>query len=272
MIPYNIYLMKTTQLTNTNRFIYLGGLVIAMQILLNVLMQGASANFPLFPNQNVNGTVSNSSESESSIVPIVRNAIDSVVTIRASGSVSSWRGGQRDFSQNIASGFIVSSDGKVITNRHAVSDGNVSYAVITNDKKVHQVQSIYKDPENDLAVLTINTHNLKPVQLAESNQVELGQSVIAIGTPLGEFQNTVTTGIVSGLGRGITAGSPFEGLVSRLENVIQTDAAINPGNSGGPLLNNSGEVIGVNTATSASGQNISFAIPSEVVKEVLQKI
>ncbi len=95
--------------------------------------------------------------------------------------------------------------------------------------------------------------------------------MIAIGTPLGEFTNTVTSGIISGLGRGITAGSPFEGYVEKLDNVIQTDAAINPGNSGGPLLNSRGEVIGVNTAISQEGQNIGFAIPSNVVKSLLEK-
>jgi serine protease Do len=107
--------------------------------------------------------------------------------------------------------------------------------------------------------------------LGDSNNLKLGQLVIAIGTPLGEFRNTVTSGIISGLGRGITAGSPFEGYVEKLDNVIQTDAAINPGNSGGPLLNSRGEVIGVNTAIAQEGQNIGFAIPSNVVKSLLEK-
>jgi serine protease Do len=100
----------------------------------------------------------------------------------------------------------------------------------------------------------------------------LGQSVIAIGTPLGEFTNTVTTGIISGLGRGITTGSNFEGYVEKLDNVIQTDAAINPGNSGGPLINSKGEVIGINTAIASQGQNIGFAIPVNVIKSFLGTI
>ena len=111
---------------------------------------------------------------------------------------------------------------------------------------------------------------LKPVVLGDSEGLEVGQFVIAIGTALGEFRNTVTTGVISGLGRGITAGSDFEGYVEKLDNVIQTDAAINPGNSGGPLLNSSSQVIGVNTAIAASGQNIGFALPINVVKSSLE--
>jgi S1-C subfamily serine protease len=110
---------------------------------------------------------------------------------------------------------------------------------------------------------------LKPLTLGDSSKLKLGQLVIAIGTPLGEFTNTVTSGIISGLGRGITAGSPYENYVERLDNVIQTDAAINPGNSGGPLLNSKGQVIGINTAVSQEGQNIAFAIPSNVIKNLI---
>jgi serine protease Do len=103
--------------------------------------------------------------------------------------------------------------------------------------------------------------------MGESDKLKVGQFVIAIGTALGEFKDTVTTGVISGLGRGITAGSVFEGYVERLDNVIQTDAAINPGNSGGPLLNSAGQVIGINVAVAAGGQNIGFAIPINVIKE-----
>ena len=110
---------------------------------------------------------------------------------------------------------------------------------------------------------------LKALKLGDSSKLKLGQLVIAIGTPLGEFTNTVTSGIISGLGRGITAGSPFEGYVEKLDNVIQTDAAISPGNSGGPLLNSKGEAIGINTAIAQEGQNIGFAIPINVVKQLI---
>ncbi len=120
-----------------------------------------------------------------------------------------------------------------------------------------------------MAIIKIDAKGLKPLTLANSDNLTLGQIAVAIGTPLGEFKNTVTSGIISGLGRGITAGSPLESYVERLDNVIQTDAAINPGNSGGPLLNSKGEVIGINTAVSQEGQNIGFAIPVNVLKELL---
>jgi serine protease Do len=178
---------------------------------------------------------------------------------------------QQKIEQNIGSGFIVSSDGLVVTNKHVVSETQAEYKVIVKDGEEYQVEKIYRDPTNDLAILKINGKNLKPLELGDSDKLKVGQFVIAIGTALGEFRNTVTTGVISGLGRGITAGSPFEGLSERLDNVIQTDAAINPGNSGGPLLNSLGQVIGVNVAVSAEGQNIGFALPIKVVKDSLDE-
>lgn len=178
-------------------------------------------------------------------------------------------GGRENVERNIGSGFIVSEDGLIITNRHVVSETSATYQVLTNDNKKYNVEKIYRDPLNDLAILKISATGLKPLKLGDSNNLKLGQLVVAIGTPLGEFTNTVTSGIISGLGRGITAGSFFEGLVEKLDNVIQTDAAISPGNSGGPLLNSRGEVIGVNAAIAESGQNIGFAIPSSVVQNLL---
>ena len=179
-------------------------------------------------------------------------------------------GQQQKIDQNIGSGFIVSSDGLIITNKHVVSDTEASYKVLTNDNKKYTVEKIYRDSLNDLAILKIQATGLKPLELGDSSHLKLGQMTIAIGTPLGEFVNTVTKGIVSGLGRGITAGSPFEGYVEKLDGVIQTDAAINPGNSGGPLLNSRGQVIGVNSAIAQGGQNIGFALPVNSVKDLLK--
>jgi len=176
---------------------------------------------------------------------------------------------QQKVEQNIGTGFIVSTDGLIVTNKHVVSDTSAKYKVITKDDKTFDIQKIYRDPANDLAILKINTSGLSPVMMGDSTKLKVGQMAIAIGTALGEFKNTVTVGVISGLGRGITAGSPFEGYVERLDNVIQTDAAISPGNSGGPLLNSSGQVIGINTAVSSEGQNIGFAIPINVVKDAL---
>jgi serine protease Do len=135
-----------------------------------------------------------------------------------------------------------------------------------------KVDQIYRDPLNDLAILKVTpTTKLKALTMGDSDGLRLGQTTIAIGTPLGEFTNSVTKGIISGLGRGITAGSPFEGFVEKLDNVIQTDTPISPGNSGGPLLNSSGEVIGINTAVSSEGENIGFAIPVNIIKTLLQE-
>lgn len=178
-------------------------------------------------------------------------------------------GEKSNIEANIGSGFVITTDGLILTNKHVVADTTASYKVITNDSKKHDVEKIYRDPLNDLAILKISGADLKALPLGDSSSLKLGQLVVAIGTPLGEFTNTVTTGIVSGLGRGITAGSPFEGYVEKLDNVIQTDAAISPGNSGGPLLNSKGQVIGINTAVASEGQNIGFAIPVNIAKEII---
>lgn len=223
---------------------------------------------------------------ESVITKVVEESIPSVVTVGISTTTTTGNtfqinpfnffepftqipGTQKKIEQNIGSGFIISADGLIITNKHVVSNTEAAYQVLTNDKKKYHVEKIYRDPLNDLAILKINGSNLKPLKLGNSSKLKLGQLVIAIGTPLGEFTNTVTSGIISGLGRGITAGSPFEGYVEKLDNVIQTDAAISPGNSGGPLLNSKGEVIGVNAAIAQEGQNIGFAIPVNVVTDLI---
>lgn len=171
--------------------------------------------------------------------------------------------------QSIGSGFIVTADGLVVTNKHVVSDSSAKYQVMTSTDKKYDVQKIYRDPLNDVAILKVTASGLTPIELGDSTNLSVGQFVIAIGTALGEFRNTVTTGVISGLGRGITAGSAYEGFAEKLDNVIQTDAAINPGNSGGPLLNSSSQVIGVNTAVSEQGQNIGFALPINVIKTSL---
>lgn len=170
----------------------------------------------------------------------------------------------QEINQDIGSGFVVSQeDGLVVTNRHVVSDAEATYTVIDSEGNSHAVTNIYRDPVNDLAILQTDAR-LPALPLSDSDQIKVGESVIAIGTALGEFRQTVTTGIVSGLGRGITASDGFTST-ERIDNLIQTDAAINPGNSGGPLLNTRGEVIGVNVAMAAA-ENIGFAIPINVVK------
>ncbi len=171
---------------------------------------------------------------------------------------------------DIGSGFVVETSGLVVTNKHVVSGGSPSdYTVILKDESEHQVEKIWRDPVNDLAILKVAGSGFRAAELGDSDTIKVGNFVIAIGTALGEFRHTVTTGVVSGLGRGITAGDGFS-MAEKLDNVIQTDAAINPGNSGGPLLNSAGQVIGVNVAVSASANNIGFALPINVVKASLE--
>ncbi len=171
---------------------------------------------------------------------------------------------------DIGSGFIVDKSGLVVTNKHVVSMGQPSdYKVVLKDDSEHQVEKIWRDPVNDLAILKVSGEGFSAIEMGDSETIKVGNFVIAIGTALGEFRHTVTTGVVSGLGRGITAGDGFSGA-EKLDNVIQTDAAINPGNSGGPLLNSAGQVIGVNVAVSQSANNIGFALPINVVKSSLE--
>ena len=177
---------------------------------------------------------------------------------------------EKKIEQDIGSGFILTKEGLVVTNKHVVSDVKANYSVITNSDEELVVEKIYRDPVNDLAILKVSpsaSSGLTPIELGDSDNLKVGQVVVAIGTALGEFRSTVTTGVISGLGRGINAGARFGGMSEELNNVIQTDAAINPGNSGGPLLNSFGEVIGVNVAVSQAGENIGFAIPINIVKD-----
>lgn len=219
---------------------------------------------------------------EQDVISVVEKSSPSVVTV--SGTSPSqpvmqfnpfnggfMRGQTGSQTQDIGSGFIVSSDGLIVTNKHVVSDTSITYKVVTSDNKEYTVQKISRDPSNDIAILKINATGLTPISLGDSSNLKAGQSVIAIGTALGQFRHTVTTGVISGLGRGIQAGDSYQGYVEQLDNIIQTDAAINPGNSGGPLINSSGQVIGINVAVAQDAQNIGFAIPINVVKDALNQ-
>lgn len=221
---------------------------------------------------------------ESAVIDIAERVSPNVVTISVEepkrrslefdpfGGLSlREQGGEQD----LATGFIVGSDGLIVTNKHVVGNTALKYKVITKDSKEYAVKNIYRDPSNDLALLKIDAPagGLSTIELGDSDNLKVGQFVVAIGTALGEFRHTVTTGVISGLGRGITAGSgnPFEGYAERLDNVIQTDAAINPGNSGGPLLDSSGSVIGVNVAVAQGAQNIGFALPVNILKSSIDQ-
>lgn len=173
-----------------------------------------------------------------------------------------------EIQRDIGTGFVIEG-GLIITNRHVVADLQANYKIIDKNDKEYEVKRIYRDrdPGVDLAILQVEGLNAPALEMGDSDTLRVGEGVIAIGTALGQFRHTVTTGVISGLGRGITAGDGMT-MYENLQNVIQTDAAINPGNSGGPLLNSKGQVIGVNVAT-ATADNISFALPINLIKTSL---
>ena len=171
-------------------------------------------------------------------------------------------------------GFIVSEDGMILTNKHVVSDEKAKYTVFTNDGKKFLAKVLARDQVQDIAIIqVVQGENIKfpTVQLGDSENLQIGQSVIAIGNALGEFKNTVSVGVVSGLGRTITASGGDE-VAETLEGIIQTDAAINRGNSGGPLLNLKGDVIGMNTAVVSGAQSLGFTIPINKAKRDIEQI
>ncbi|OGZ32189.1 MAG: hypothetical protein A3H02_00700 [Candidatus Niyogibacteria bacterium RIFCSPLOWO2_12_FULL_41_13] len=170
------------------------------------------------------------------------------------------------------SGFIVSSDGLIITNRHVVIDPKANYSVIASDGKKYEAKILAQDPTSDVAIIKINAKDLPTIELGQRSRLKLGQTALAIGYALGEFQNTVSTGIISGLSRFISAATDLSGHQQKLKGLIQTDAAINPGNSGGPLVNLEGRVIGINVAIVFGAQNIGFAIPIERAIRDLEEI
>lgn len=167
------------------------------------------------------------------------------------------------------SGFIVDPSGIILTNRHVVSDTQSEYMVVLHEEKKYPAEVMVRDPINDIAIMKIKEKNLPTIELGNSSKLELGETVIAIGNALGNFLNTVSAGVVSGLFREITAGDAATQSLTKLRGLIQTDAAINPGNSGGPLIDMTGRAIGVNTAMVFMAENIGFALPINNAKKDL---
>lgn len=232
---------------------------------------------------------------ESAVISAVKSASPAVVSIVVSKDMPVWEQtgvnpfGNNDFfgqffqqpqyqqkgtqKQEIGagSGFLVSGDGYVVTNRHVVADEAAEYTVVTSDGTKYPAKVLARDPSNDIAILKIEAVGLPHIDMGDSDKIEVGQQVIAIGYALGRFGNTVSTGVVSGMQRSITAGDNRGGTES-LFDVIQTDAAINPGNSGGPLLNLQGQAIAVNVAIVQGSQNIGFALPINDIKRVVESV
>ncbi len=211
-------------------------------------------------------------EEENNVINIVKENEASVVSIAISKLSFSQGEGLVDTSSNIGTGFVVDPNGIIVTNQHVVSDTESDYKVVTNTGDEYEVVEIVRDDVNDIAIIKIDAKDLNAVDLGDAENLSVGQSVIAIGTPLGEYSGTVTSGIISGLNRSVSASSDWFGSTTKTyEDVIQTDAAINPGNSGGPLINSQGKVIGVNFATTSGADNISFAIPINKVSNRVEE-
>jgi serine protease Do len=249
------------------------------------------ANKVSYSSSNSNVTKEQITQEDSAVVDVVKKATPAVVSIVITKDVPKMKsffdfpgffdpfgnsGGSSSGStekQQVGggTGFFITSDGMIVTNKHVVSDTTADYTVISNDKKEYSAKVLARDPVNDVAVIKIEGKDFPTLELGDSDVLSAGQTVIAIGNSLGEFTNTVSRGIISGLRRNLTAGSTF-GEAEKLTNIIQTDAAINPGNSGGPLINISGQVIGINVAMAQGAQNIGFAIPSNQIKKITSQV
>lgn len=206
-------------------------------------------------------------QSEEGIAKVASEVSPSVVSIRTDNPT------RRGIVQGAGTGIIVSQDGYIMTNKHVVNDAS-SATVTTADGEIYdKVKIVGVDPLNDVAFLKMDgAKNIRPATIGESSTLRIGQTVVAIGNSLGEFKNTVTSGIVSGLGRPVAAQSQDGSQAKSLSDLIQTDAAINPGNSGGPLVNLSGQVVGINTAVASDAQGIGFAIPINATKGILEGV
>lgn len=210
------------------------------------------------------------SEDETSVASVAEEVSPSVVSI-VSESLNRNQWGQLGVQSGAGSGVIVGDNGYIMTNKHVIDGANKLQVVLSDGKTYDNVKVVSKDPLNDLAFLKIDgAKNLPAAEIGESSTVKVGQRVVTIGNSLGQYQNTVTTGIISGTGRPIAAESGDS--VESLTDLLQTDAAINPGNSGGPLLNMAGQVIGINTAVAADAEGIGFAIPIDAAKGILKQV
>ena len=229
------------------------------------------SNTPItFLNSGSDGNSANFTEG--SIADVAEKVSKSVVSIVTSTKVMNYFGQSYD-SSAAGTGIIATSDGYIVTNKHVIN-GATKVTVILDDGTTYKdVEVVTTDPLNDVAFLKIkDVSDLNAATLGDSKTIHVGQQVIAIGNALGEYQNTVTSGIISGTGRSVTASDGSGQNSETLTDMIQTDAAINSGNSGGPLVNAAGEVIGINTATSTSAENMGFAIPISSVKGMLAQL
>ena len=211
-------------------------------------------------------------DQQTAVANVAKKVSPSVVSIISSSStVDPFTGQASMMKDGAGTGIVMTKEGLIMTNKHVVEGGQSFNVIMSDNTEYKNAKVIATDPNNDIAFLKIEAKNLTPAELGDSDKVEVGQSVVAIGNALGQFQNTVTTGVISGKSRPITA-SGSNGSSEALTNLFQTDAAINPGNSGGPLVDIEGKVIGINTAVAGNAEGIGFAIPINDAKNVLSSV
>lgn len=210
-------------------------------------------------------------EESSAIIDSVNKVSPAVVSITLKTTVQNIFG-QSYQQEGAGTGFIITNDGLILTNKHVVSDSTAKYTVVTTDGKSYDATVQSLDPVYDLAVIKIDAKNLPVVELGNSDDLKVGQWVVAIGNALGRFENTVSAGVISAKDRSIEASDSSGGSTESISNLLQTDAAINSGNSGGPLVNLKGQVVGINTAVASGAQSIGFSIPINQAKSAIDSI
>ena len=265
--------IKESQKPSSNKLpVFLSVLALACSIYNLSLTRNLTGN-----NLGNPGQISRDSNSanftEGSIASIANAVSKSVVSIVTSTDQKSFFSNETTSQTAAGTGFILSSDGYVATNKHVVSGASKIGVILDDGTAYEDVELVGTDPLNDFAIIKINNvNNLSPVKLGDSKTTSAGQQVVAIGNALGAYQNSVTSGIISGKGRSLTATDSGRTQYETLSDMIQTDAAINGGNSGGPLVNAAGEVIGINTAYASQGNNVGFAIPISSVKGIIKNV
>jgi S1-C subfamily serine protease len=264
----------------------------AVSVFSPTITQKLQQHFPGLVKMGVSSQISKQQVivEDSAIIDVVKKSNPAVVSILISKNVSSSSLGGFDpfgaarpqiqgpegsngVQQQIGegSGFLISSDGLILTNRHVVDDRQATYTAILNDGLQYDAKVVAVDPARDVAVMKIEGTNFPVLSLGDSDSLQAGQTIVAIGNSLGQFTNSVSRGVVSGLKRNLDAGNDF-GASERLTDIIQTDAAINPGNSGGPLINIDGNVVGINVAMAQGAQNIGFALPINQAKRIIEQV
>lgn len=222
--------------------------------------------------ERLSRTINEEIDEDKSIVEMLETTTKSVVGIsklKNNGDTVFLEDGVRQM--GIGSGVIISENGFILTNEHVSGEKNSTCFVTMEDGKSYNAGVVWSDSNLDLSIIKINMKCIDYAKLGDSDSIKVGENVYAIGNPIGfEFQKTVTSGIISALNRTITFKENEKDVY--MSNLIQTDATINPGNSGGPLINNSGEIIGINTVKITSAEGIGFAVPINVVKPILQKL